>query len=215
MEGDRVAADRGPQPRAARPLFPAKFLDAPAGLVGMAQRRLAGTVLEQKARPEAGPGDVLGFAKSRAVFRRRRRRRYSRVRLLREDTTSRVALRGQVIGRGCRRVRVDSERKAGRRKRTRTRSPTVPDTLCSVCVFAGSLDGNGPPESHGRRITQPVQAGRPRLRALPIQDVGHATVFVRSIATDPEISSSGKTRENSKQVNSTVPKTAFSSLARQ
>ena len=40
MERDRVIADRDPQPGAARAVFPAKFLDAPAGLVGMAQRRL-------------------------------------------------------------------------------------------------------------------------------------------------------------------------------
>ena len=40
MEADRVAADRGPQPGPARPFFPAKLLDAPTGLVGMAQRRL-------------------------------------------------------------------------------------------------------------------------------------------------------------------------------
>ena len=106
MEADRVAADRGPQPGPARPVFPAKLLDAPTGLVGMAQRRLvlvrkdrvghgleqrhealqtigqrpgrdrqalageprgnavhgaeAGTVLEQKARPEAGPVERSG-----------------------------------------------------------------------------------------------------------------------------------------------------------
>ena len=41
MEADRVAADRGPQPGPARPVFPAQLLDAPAGLIGMAQRRLA------------------------------------------------------------------------------------------------------------------------------------------------------------------------------
>ena len=37
---ERDPADRDPQPGAARAVFPAKFLDAPAGLVGMAQRRL-------------------------------------------------------------------------------------------------------------------------------------------------------------------------------
>ena len=41
MEADRVAADRGPQPGPARPVFPVQLLDAPAGLIGMAQRRLA------------------------------------------------------------------------------------------------------------------------------------------------------------------------------
>ena len=58
MERDRVIADRGPQPGAARPVFPAKFLDAPAGLVGMAQRRLVlvrkdrlGQRLEQRHEP--------------------------------------------------------------------------------------------------------------------------------------------------------------------
>ena len=40
MEADCVAADRGPQPGPARPFFPTKLLDAPTGLVGMAQRRL-------------------------------------------------------------------------------------------------------------------------------------------------------------------------------
>ena len=40
MERDRVIADRGPQPGPARPVFPAKRLDAPTGLVGVAQRRL-------------------------------------------------------------------------------------------------------------------------------------------------------------------------------
>ena len=106
MEVDRVAADRGPQPGSARPVFPAKLLDAPACFVGMAQRRLvlvredrlghgleqrhealqavgqrpgrdrhplageprgnashgaeAGTVLEQEARPEAGPIERSG-----------------------------------------------------------------------------------------------------------------------------------------------------------
>ena len=58
MERDRVIADRGPQPGAARPVFPAKLLDAPAGLVGMAQRRLVlvrkdrlGQRLEQRHEP--------------------------------------------------------------------------------------------------------------------------------------------------------------------
>ena len=58
MERDRVIADRDPQPGAARPVFPAKFLDAPAGLVGMAQRRLVlvrkdrlGQRLEQRHEP--------------------------------------------------------------------------------------------------------------------------------------------------------------------
>ena len=58
MERDRVTADRDPQPGAARAVFPAKFLDAPAGLVGMAQRRLVlvrkdrlGQRLEQRHEP--------------------------------------------------------------------------------------------------------------------------------------------------------------------
>ena len=58
MERDRVIADRDPQPGAARAVFPAKFLDAPAGLVGMAQRRLVlvrkdrlGQRLEQRHEP--------------------------------------------------------------------------------------------------------------------------------------------------------------------
>ena len=48
MERDRVAADRGPQPRAARPVFPAKLLDAIA--VG---KRL------KNVNPQAWLADVL------------------------------------------------------------------------------------------------------------------------------------------------------------
>ena len=48
MEVDGIAADRGPQPGAARPVFPAKLLHAPAGFVRMAQRRL---VLVREDRP--------------------------------------------------------------------------------------------------------------------------------------------------------------------
>ena len=58
MERDRITADRGPQPGAARAVFPAKFLHAPCGLVGMAQRRLVlvrkdrlGQRLEQRHEP--------------------------------------------------------------------------------------------------------------------------------------------------------------------
>ena len=67
MERDRVIADRDPQPGAARAVFPAKFLDAPAGLVGMAQRRL---VLVRKDRLATRHG--IGEARLDQWLRERR-----------------------------------------------------------------------------------------------------------------------------------------------
>ncbi len=46
--------------------------------------------------------------------------------------------------------------------------------------FTGSLDGTGTPQSHGRRISQPVQASQPRLRTLPIREVSYSSFFVNA-----------------------------------